>query len=124
MENLIVWIGVVCLAVVIVFQILLTLGFPLGEFSMGGKYKVFPFRMRIVSTISAVLLLGAILVLLHLGGVVYIEYLSGWAKPVGYTIGGYLCFNTLMNIFSNSKKERFTMSPLSAITAFCFFYVI
>jgi len=32
----------------------------------------------------------------------------------------YLSLNTVMNFISKSRKERYIMTPLSAITAVCF----
>jgi len=40
-----------------VFQVLLSLGFPLGEFAMGGYYKVLPKKLRIASAANALILL-------------------------------------------------------------------
>ncbi|MDL4842986.1 hypothetical protein [Aquibacillus rhizosphaerae] len=39
-----------------VFQLLLTIGFPFGEASMGGFYKILPKPLRIVSAASALIL--------------------------------------------------------------------
>lgn len=122
MGAVIVLTGVICMMCLIIFQILLTLGFPLGEFSMGGKHKVFSRKMRIASAISALILILASLLLLHLGDIIYFEPFNDIAKPAGYIFGGYLCLNTLLNLMSDSKKEKYTMTPLSAITAFCFIY--
>jgi len=36
-----------------VFQVLLSLGYPLGEYAMGGYYKVLPKKLRIVSVGNA-----------------------------------------------------------------------
>lgn len=40
-----------------VFQIFLSLGYPLGEMAMGGYYKVLPKGLRIVSIANALILL-------------------------------------------------------------------
>ncbi|MFJ8235558.1 hypothetical protein ACIQ34_07405 [Ureibacillus sp. NPDC094379] len=40
-----------------IFQVLLSLGFPLGEYAMGGFYKVLPKKLRIMSIINSVILL-------------------------------------------------------------------
>ena len=40
-----------------VFQVLLALGLPLGEFAMGGYYKVLPYKLRVASAINAIILL-------------------------------------------------------------------
>lgn len=35
-------IGACALSIVIILSILIICGFPLGEFTMGGQYKIFP----------------------------------------------------------------------------------
>lgn len=39
-------VGSVAFLIPVVLYVLLVLGFPYGEFGMGGKYKVMPIRMR------------------------------------------------------------------------------
>ncbi len=116
------WIGSLCIVLLILFQVLLALGFPLGEYSMGGKHKVFPPTLRIASIVSAILLSFALYVLLSLGNVIQPNDLTTWHDYAGYSFGSYLCLNTILNLVSPSKKERAVMTPLSAILAFCFFY--
>jgi hypothetical protein len=62
--------AVVSIAIAI-FQILLFLGFPLAEYSWGGKYKgVLPPRLRIMSLLSAILLcFMGIIFLIHTSSV-------------------------------------------------------
>lgn len=117
-----IWIGSFCIMLLIIFQLLLALGFPLGEYSMGGKHKVLPPTLRIASILSAILLGFALYTLLILGNFIQHSSLPAWYYYAGYSFGGYLCLNTIMNLVSPSKKERFVMTPVSAILAFCFLY--
>ena len=41
-------IGACAFSIVIVLSILIIIGLPLGELTMGGQYKVFPKKLRIV----------------------------------------------------------------------------
>lgn len=116
------WIGSLCLLFIIPFQILLTLGFPLGEFSLGGKYKVLPVKLRYVSAVSVVILILMILLLLSLGGIIPLAHASKTSLYAGYVACGYFILNTMVNLFSESPKEKYTMTPLSATVAFCFWY--
>ncbi len=43
--------------IISVFQIFLALGFPLGDYAMGGFYRVLPLPMRVVSVANALILL-------------------------------------------------------------------
>lgn len=116
------WIGFACMIVIIPFHILLILGFPLGEFSLGGKHKVLPIKLRYVSAASVVILLLMIILLLYLGGIIPLPYSSRIFKYAGYFVCGYFILNTLMNLFSPSPKEKYTMTPFSAVMAFCFWH--
>lgn len=116
-------IGIILTFGIIILQILLCLGFPLGEYAMGGKYKIFPPKMRIANVFSILILIFFSIVLLQLGNVASIQLLEPQTcKTIGYYIGGYLLVNTIMNLCSRSKKERIVMTPISLSTAICFLY--
>lgn len=107
-----------------VFQVLLSLGFPLGEFAMGGYYKVLPKKLRIVSAINAMILLFMGFVFLqHANLLIGLDFLS--TNIFVWVITIFLGFNTIANLISRSKKERFIMTPLSGFTfLLCLFIAI
>lgn len=110
-------IGTVILTGVAIFQILLLLGFPLGEYSWGGRHKgVLPPIFRWMSLPSAILLLFMGFVLLIHTKVVSI---SGTLIPTHiwvWIITIFLGLNTLGNLASKSRGEKLVMTPLSGIT--------
>ncbi|MGM7681204.1 hypothetical protein ACSVDA_03520 [Cytobacillus sp. Hm23] len=96
------------------FQVLLVLGLPLGEYAMGGFYKVLPKKLRIVSAINAIILLFMGIVFLQHSDLLNIfnflpTHILVWIVTV------YLGLNTIGNLISRSKKERYVMTPLSSI---------
>ncbi|MDX8367748.1 hypothetical protein [Cytobacillus sp. IB215665] len=96
------------------FQVLLVLGLPLGEYAMGGFYKVLPKKLRIVSAINAIILLFMGIVFLQHSDLLNIfnflpTHILVWVVTV------YLGLNTIGNLISRSKKERYVMTPLSSI---------
>lgn len=97
------------------FQVLLSLGYPLGEYAMGGYYKVLPKKLRIVSVINAIILLFMGFVFLH-----HTDVLSGFdflpTNILVWVFTIFLGFNTIANLISRSEKERLIMTPLSGIT--------
>jgi hypothetical protein len=97
------------------FQVLLSLGYPLGEAAMGGYYKVLPKKLRFVSAINAFILLFMGFVFLQHAKVVSIglNFLPTGILVWVFTI--FLGINTIANSISKSKKERFIMTPLSSI---------
>ncbi|WP_100332977.1 hypothetical protein [Bacillus alkalisoli] len=100
---------------VAVFQVLLSLGYPYGEYAMGGYYKVLPIKLRLVSAVNALILLFMGFVFLQHANVINgIDLLATNILVWCFTI--FLGLNTLTNIFSRSKKERLIMTPLSGVT--------
>lgn len=87
-----VYVGVCLLAFVIILSILLICGLPLGELTMGGRYKVWPKEFMIIAVGQLAVQLFAV----------------------------FFVLNTFMNFTSLSKKEKYIMTPMSAIEAICF----
>ena len=114
-------IGAILLFVAAVFEVLLIAGLPLGEFTMGGRYKVLPPMMRVAGAFSLLTQVFAALILLQ-GAVIMIMWFSvNVTRIICYVFGGFFAVNTVMNLISPSKKEKFVMTPLAAIEAVCFF---
>ena len=113
-------IGTVLLGIVVILSVALIFGAPLGDLTMGGQHKVFPGKLRLVLVSQLIVQVLFALILLQLGG-----YMEPWfshkvTKIIGIILAIYLSVNTLANLFSKSKKERIFMTPLSAVTAVCF----
>lgn len=103
-----------------ILTLLVTLGFPLGEFTLGGKHRILPSKMRIASGISFLIQLFAIFIILQAGKIVPLLFSAEFVKVACYIFAGYLSLNTIMNFFSTSKKEKYVMTPISIISAICF----
>ncbi|WP_428910009.1 hypothetical protein [Niallia sp. Krafla_26] len=106
------------------FQVLLSLGYPLGEFALGGFYKVLPKKLRMVSSInSIILLLMGLVFLQHTNVIKGFHFLP--TNILVWVITIFLGLNTIANLFSRSKKERYTMTPLSGFTfVLCLFIAL
>lgn len=116
--------GSLLFSLVVVLYVLLVLGFPYGEFAMGGKYKVIPPSARLMFVFSIAIQVFGILVLLQSGGVASFGIAPGVLKIAGYVFAVYLSLNVLMNAFSRSSKERKVMTPLSLLTAICYWVTV
>lgn len=112
--------GSILFAIVLVLYILLALGLPYGEYAMGGKYKILPKKERIISIISVIVQIFAILILLQAGDVIRLGFSARTTIILCYFFAAYLSLNVLMNLLSKSKKERLFMTPLSLLIAVCF----
>ena len=113
--------GTVLLIVVAVMEVLLICGLPLGEFTMGGRYKVLPPALRIAAVSSILLQLFGALMLLQGAGFMNMWFGVKPTRIICYAYGGFFAVNAVMNLISPSKKEKFVMTPLAAIEAGCFF---
>lgn len=113
-------IGASTFSVVIVLSILLICGLPLGELTMGGQYKVFPKKLRIVLVIQLVLQVFFVIIILQMGGIIPLWFSEKVTKVICIVMAAYLSLNTVMNCISKSKKEKFIMTPLSLVSAVCF----
>jgi hypothetical protein len=98
-----------------IFQVLLSLGFPLGEAAMGGYHKILPKPLRFASAVSAIILLFMGFVFLQYAKVVSFGFNELFTNIIVWVITVYLALNTIANLVSKSKKERQIMTPISSI---------
>lgn len=113
-------IGASAFSVVIVMSVLIICGLPLGEFTMGGQYKVFPKKLRIVLVSQLILQIFFVIIILQTGGLIPLFFSEKVTRIICIVMAAYLSLNVVMNGISKSKKERYLMTPLSLISAVCF----
>ena len=113
-------IGASVFSVVIVLSFLIICGLPLGELTMGGQYKVFPKKLRIVLVTQLILQIFFVVIIIQMGGLIPLWFSDKVTKIICVVMAIYLSLNTFMNFISKSKKEKYVMTPLSAISAICF----
>lgn len=113
-------IGAGAFSIVIIVSILILCGLPLGELTMGGQYKVFPPKLKIVLVTQLILQLFFVIILLQMGEFIPLWFSYNVTKIISIVMAIYLSINTVMNLISKSKKEKYIMTPLSFVTAICF----
>ena len=113
-------IGTAILSVMMVLSILIICGLPLGELTMGGQYRVFPKKLRLVLITQLVLQIFFVIVLLQNAGFVSLWFSTKTTRIIGIVMAVYLSLNTVMCFISKSKKEKYIITPLSFVTAVCF----
>lgn len=113
-------IGAAAFSIVIVLSFLIICGLPLGELTMGGQYKVFPKKLRILLVTQLILQIFFVIIVLQMGGWMSLWFSAYVTKIICIVMAVYLSLNTLMNLVSKSKKEKYIMTPLSFISAICF----
>ena len=113
-------IGAIAFSVVIILSVLIICGLPLGELTMGGQYKVFPKKLRLVLVTQLILQIFFVIVILQMGGFFPLWFSEKVTKIICIVMAVYLSLNTVMNFVSKSKKEKYIMTPLSLVAAVCF----
>ena len=109
-------VGVLLLAGLAVFQMLLVAGAPLGRFAWGGQNVVLPTRLRIGSAVS--ILLYALFAVLMLQAAGAVSVLPDRPASVGiWVLAGYLVVGIALNAASRSRPERLIMTPVVAVLA-------
>lgn len=116
-------IGTCLCVVVIILSILLICGLPLGELTMGGQFKVFPKKLRILLVIQLVLQVFFAIIILQVGGYISLWFSYNVTRIICIIMAVYLSLNTVVNFISKSKKEKYIMTPLSFVMAICFWIV-
>lgn len=113
-------IGACLCLVVIILSVLLICGLPLGELTMGGQYKVYPGKLRIVLVVQLILQVFFVITILQAGGFMPLWFSYKSTKIVCIVMAVYLSLNVVLNFISKSKKEKYVITPLSLMTAICF----
>jgi len=116
-------IGTIFFALIAVMTFLVACGMPLGEFTMGGQYRVLPKRLRIFAVISCIVQLFAIIIILQAGGFIPLWFSIRVTKYICLFLAAYLSTNVFTNLLSKSKKEKYIMTPLSLIATICFWII-
>lgn len=118
--ELLPYIGLLLLLGLAVFQLLLILGRPLGDFAWGGQYRVLPRKLRFASVFS--IALYAVFAL-SLASKAEIVSVIPDAQPLNigmWTFTGYFTLGIFMNAISRNKKERVLMTPVAFLLAIIF----
>ena len=110
----------VILGCVIIFQLLLAAGLPLGRGAWGGQHTVLPARLRLGSLAAAVILGVAAWVVLTRAGLVGGDSRSAIIGVATWVFAAFFVFNTLGNLVSKSPIERKVMTPATLILVVCF----
>lgn len=109
------------LAAIIILQLLVAAGLPLGKAVWGGAHSgVLPARLRLSSLAAAAILALAAWMILARSGI-----LAPGPEPIGVRIAtwvfaGFFVLNTLGNVMSKSPVERKVMTPATVVLALCF----
>jgi hypothetical protein len=105
------------------FQIVLALGAPLGEFTLGGKYPgKLPGKLRVAALFQIVILFIFTAMIASKAGIAF-GSLHGVARIGAWVVFAFFVPGSILNLSSPSKKEKLVMGPLNIIALVCAFMV-
>ena len=112
--------GAVIFGVIATMTVLVACGLPLCVFTMVEKHKILQKNLRVVAVISVAIQIFAMNIILQAGGFISLWFSFKVTKYICFFFAAYLSLNTIVNMISKSRKERFVMTPLSLIAGICF----
>ncbi len=112
--------GAVLFGIIAIMTVLVACGLPLGEFTMGGQHKILPKKFRLAAVVSVAIQVFATIIILQTGGFIPLWLSFKVTKYICFFFAAYLSLNTIMNMISKSKKEKYVMTPISLIAGICF----
>lgn len=121
--NLMAYLGIFILFGLSVFQLLLILGKPLGDFAWGGQYTVLPKKFRVASVFSIILYAIFAIFLASKAGIANIITNQSLLSVGVWVIAVYFVLGIFMNAISRSKKERAVMTPVAFLLSVVFLTV-
>jgi hypothetical protein len=112
----------VCTAIVILFQLGLSIGMPWGAASMGGKFPgKYPPKMRVVALVNALLLFLFNLIVLTNAGIIFTS-LYQFSEKLIFVVVVFFAIGSVLNIITPSKIER-VWAPIAIIQFIISLYV-
>ena len=101
--------------VIILFQLVLTIGMPWGAASMGGKFQgKYPPRMRVVSLINIFIISFIAAIVLIKSEIIWLQFKS-FANIAIYFVVVFSLVATILNTITPSKIERKIWAPVAAM---------
>lgn len=108
------------LGAVVLLQLLLALGLPLGGAAWGGRHRTLPRRLRVASGIAAGVLVIAMWLVATEAGFLPAGVGTPGSGILVWVFAGFFALNTLGNLVSESVVERRLMAPITIYLALSF----
>lgn len=116
-------VAAVVLGLVMVLQALLVAGLPFGQAAWRGQYRVLPHALRWASLATVAVLGLAAWVVLARAGLIAPGTEQVAVRVATWVFAGFFSLNTVGNIASRSKVERYAMTPVTVLLVICFIAV-
>lgn len=117
------YIFIVLSIAIAIFQVVLALGAPLGEYTLGGKYPGrLPNKLRIAAVFQILILFIFTMTVVSKSGIAF-EAFYTMARIGIWVVFAFFIMGTILNLSSPSNKEKIVMGPLNIIALICSFMV-
>ena len=113
-------VGAVLIGGLVLFQLALAAGAPLGAAAWGGRHRVLPRNLRWSSLMAVAILLLAGWGLLARADLMHPGPEETVIRIASWVLAAYFALNTAANLGSKSKLERLVMTPVAAALVVCF----
>jgi hypothetical protein len=101
--------------IVVLFQLLLAAGAPLGSYAMGGAFPgTFPPAMRVSALFQAVLAAGTIAIVLSRAGLAFRSW-AGASGPLIWVVVVLSAVGLVFNLITPSAGERAVWAPVALV---------
>lgn len=101
--------------VIVLFQLTLVFGAPLGEYTMGGKFPgKLPFKMRIAALIQIFILLLFVSVVIAKAGIALEQFHIIGRIGIWFVVA-FFVLGSIVNLSSPSRNEKLVMGPVNII---------
>lgn len=113
------YIYLILTAFIIVFQIILALGAPLGEYTLGGKFPgKLPPKIRLAALVQIVFLILFAAIVAARAEVALAAYHNISRVGIWFVVG-FFVLGSVVNLSSPSVKEKRVMGPANVIALIC-----
>ena len=120
MTSHVIWIAVSLFLGMMIFQLLLAVGLPLGNMAWGGNHRILPLKLRISSLLSAGLFILAAVVFLQKAKIISVFNWDLGVNILAWFFVVLFGLSILGNLTSNSGLEKKIMTPIAiTLTVLC-----
>lgn len=109
------WLAVAGFAGMVVFQLLLAVGLPIGHLAWGGRHSKLPMYLRLVSTLSAFLFIYGIIMVLERAQIIQLLDAPGVPSTSVWILAALFGLSIIGNLNSESDTERKIMTPVATL---------
>lgn len=119
MIELAAWIAVGVLVGLVVFQLLLVAGQPLGEYAWGGARRILPTGFRVASAVAVLIYAAAAVIVVEAAGITDVITDADMPRTAVRVLAVFFGIGVIMNAASRSPKER-VMALVALVLAVLF----